>query len=364
MHTLFNEPSKYALKSIPFARYDFFLKKHRKNLYKTIRHYRTNDYAVKSNHLLVRIIQTLPTMRHLNLRDYKDAISDYTPRVSQALRLTNPVGLGATFFPGVFLGVDSEEVIITTTEEFDINWLMDNWEYASPIRFIRHPKSDLNLNMPLGRSTSDENGPSVILINIPLLACQYRLWREREESREKNEQRTTMQYVISYPLANSLSSFQDIALLNRLIKLFNNEEVSDDSPKHPFALLNYHSETDGCLKIIINKILLKRRLSFTEIISIIKLVNKESIREAISIPDMPFTRQVMWGLIVARVPIITFFLNHRERVKSNFDKDIINTLRISIRRITSDKTIDRAATSLLTDATKIALNEDIEPHLK
>ena len=191
MHTLFDKPYGTNPRRSPIAAYDVLMRKMKVSLHDVVMFYRNSSYFVKSNHLLVKMITSTPTMRHLNLEDYMYFNMEFTANISRQFNITSSIVPGRSFYPGIFLGVDSEEVIVLTNNRFNIKKFEANWENYSPIRFMRHPKTDLNLNMPFGKSTSDELGTSVIFINFPMLMCQYRLWKNEKNLalRQQSEQR-------------------------------------------------------------------------------------------------------------------------------------------------------------------------------
>lgn len=362
MYTLYNNDCNINGNKRSFPRYDFINNRHRENLTRVTNHYRRNAYSVRSNHLLVKILQTIPSMRNLDLTAYIDKMVDYTGDLAQAFHLTSTINSGKTFFPGTFLGVDSEEIIIAVNDRFSADDIRDNWEDMSPIKFLSHPKTDMNLNLPLGKSTSDENGPSVIIINIPMLACQYRLWREREESLEKEAQQTVMQFIVSYPITNSLSSFHDVAMFNRLFKVLKNEEIIETKDTHSFFINNYHGETNKAVSDIIETYL-KRDMSFEDILNGIELIHSKKLGDMIKLPQMPFTRQISWSLVVSRIPIISFLLLWEYRIDGSKNKKEHNVISRSIRRLKSDRTINQMGTSRLVSYTSDAILEDIMKYL-
>lgn len=356
MYTLYNDPLGYNSGHISLPKFNYILNAQEGNLKKTISYYRNANFATKSDHLLVRLLQSLPSGRGIPIMHYRYMIEDLVDELAQTLSLTSSTSYGKAIKPGVFLGDDSEEVIILTTENFSTSNLQNTWDDLEPIRFLKHPKSDLGLRIPLGEGYSDEVGPSVILINLPMLACQYKLWRESIEDMEYQE--TVMQFLVKYPIANSLNSYQQVVFTNILYKLFNGERIDDIDDNHPFYLNRYYDKTIEGLSDLLHYHLDKKQ-SFGEFLEGTTLLNDKSLREVIAIPKMALTRQVVWGLTIARLELISMLLTWDERVGGGYNRKEIIQVKRSLRRLTSDKTMYGAVSRNLKDYLVDFIREEI-----
>tara|TARA_B100000929_G_scaffold283907_1_gene265510 strand:- start:268 stop:1284 length:1017 start_codon:yes stop_codon:yes gene_type:complete len=335
---------------------------HRSNLSRVKNHYRRANHATKSDHLLVRILQTLPSGKDMDLLSYRDMIEDYQNELIRHFDLSSPVNVGKSFYPGVFMGEDSEEILVAVNRPFSIGEISTNWQNVSPVQFLRHPKTNLNLELPIGQPTPGETGPSVILIDIPLLACQYRLWRQRELRINPEYPKTPMQFVINFPLTNSLDSLIDVAYFNQLRALFFGEPLEDVRVLHPFYLNNYFEKTkDGNIELIHSY--LDRRMSFGEMLESIDAIGKPNLRKVIEIPSMAFTRQVKWALTVARLPLISMLVLWEERAGGSFNRKELNRVKRSLRQLRSDRALDSLGTQALADQTKIDIERDIAAYV-
>ncbi|MBE0438162.1 MAG: hypothetical protein IBX57_00145 [Gammaproteobacteria bacterium] len=289
-------------------------------------------------------------------------LSDYTSELSRHFKFTSSYTTGSVFSPGIFLGKDSEEIIILTEEEFELHAITSNWENLSPIRFLKHPKSDMTLNLPMGEEYSDEQGLSVILINLPMLGIMYHLWRKRELLENSDNPRTTRQFIAGYLLPNSLRSFLDVAYLNMFIKIFNGEEIKEAKDNHPFYMNTYQSNLINSVKTVLHTYL-DKNLPFKEVIEAIEGVLASSIRQVMEIPQMPFTRQVNWALTLSRLELIAMLLLWNERTNTYQNKMEINTITKSLRRLRSDKGLEQMGSSELAKYVRNFLKEEIEEYL-
>jgi hypothetical protein len=274
--------------------------------------------------------------------------------------------VGESRYPGVFYGDDVEEVILLTTDDFDINDIKTRWEDISPIRFLSHPKTDLTMILPLGRGYSQERGTGVVAINLPMLACQYRQWLARELKKgvdaEFSTKRTSMQFVGSYPLPNSLESQLDVAYYNRLRAIFYSADTPSIDESHPFFLNMFEADTnEGLGKLI--EMALRKRLSFIELLEILSPISANSLREVVALPKIPTTRPVIWAMTVARLPTIAFLLHWAEVTGHHRSHQEINQIKRSLRRLASDKNLDKMSSAGLAEKTRLIIQADIEPFL-
>lgn len=337
MFNIFNKPLPYQVKKVEEQTYTRLNKKLRDNLDKVLDHYKNTGHSVKSNHLFVKILQILPTNNELSLKSYKYLIEDSLAEISNNLDLYSSVSYGKGIYPGVLFGDESEDIIFLTDSDFDLAHLEHNWKSISAVRFLSHPKSDLNFNMPDGNGYSDEVGLSVIEINLPMLACQYRLWKIENSKKEYGE--TTMQFVYKFMLTNSLTSFADVAYLNLIYKLFVGESIPKVKDTHPFYFNSWQDEAIDVISEMLQNYI-NRRISFSELLQVIKPVSKNNLREVISLNDIVFTRQIISSLIVSRAKITSLLLMWDERTLGNLNIEEIKEVNKSIKILRNDKNLE------------------------
>ena len=188
------------------------------NLDRVIRYYRQSPMAVKSSHLLVRLLHSIAVPKSQHIIRYYSNVSDIALEVAMSMGITSSLYKGRVF-NGIFYGEGSQEIIIAHDTPFDYLDIEDNWENLEPIKVVRHSRSDLGMNIPDGTVTGNNDGVAVIMINVVMLALQYRAFREQEARfRLMNgiNERSIYQFVHMYPLTNMIRSQTDCALFNRL----------------------------------------------------------------------------------------------------------------------------------------------------
>lgn len=102
MFTLYNQPGVEEPRQVSLGRFGRILTAHQENLSRVVHHYRRAHHSVRSNHLLVRILQTLPSGEGLDLNQYRNLVEDYTDELTRALDLSSPINVGSAQSPGPF----------------------------------------------------------------------------------------------------------------------------------------------------------------------------------------------------------------------------------------------------------------------
>lgn len=363
MYTLYNHPSGEEPRQLSLGSYGRVFQSHRDNLSRVIHYYRRASYATNSDHLLVQILQILPDGEGLELNQYRDKIEDYTDELVRAFNLTSPIHVGKITDDSVFLGSGVTELILGISQPFSVGEFKNRWMDASPVRFYRHPVYDFNFEVPDGKDKGVSEGLTVVNIDIPLLACQYRLWRERERRVNPNQQHTPMQFVYRHPLANALGSLADVALLNRFRRLFFGQPMENLPHQHPFYLNTLFDKTNEGLVDILHRYL-DTRLSFGEVLESIEPLSKSSLQEVVAFPSMPFTRQVKWALSLTRFPLIQMLLLWDERTGGRQNRKDINRVKRSVRQLRADSSLSSFDNDHVYEIIDRELENDIKNYLR
>lgn len=339
MYTLFNETiwgSSGA--TITYPKYEQALKGLRISLERVIKYNREYPRAVNSNHFLVKLLTSLNVPLSMDVNIYRDRVEEVAEGIGMAMNLTSSLFKGKVFSPGVFYGKGSYEIIIAHADDFDITNIETEWEDYRPVTFLAHPKSDLGMDIPNGDQNSGEVGLSVILVNVPMLACQYKMWRMREWSKNNDAQRTKMQFVASYPLVNAIPSQLDIAILNRFQRIYRGDPVGTSLLSKPFGLTDWAPNVDFALDQMAVDFR-KRKMTFDQALTFIKGVSNWTMRDAVRIPPMAPTRQVTWALGMARAELIKFLLEWSTENRNDRNKLYANTVQLETSRLLNDSAL-------------------------
>jgi len=302
-----------------------------KNLIQVIMFYRRNPMAVHSDHFLVKLLQSVTIPQSQNLERYYNNVDALALNLSMALGMTSPIFKGR-LFDGVFFGKGNYELLIANDETIDPFEADKEWQNIAAVRILSHPRSDLGFNLPDGKLTGSEQGLAVISINIPLLAIQYRAFRLNEIRINSNENGevidstlTVNHFIHMHVLPNMMYSYLDHVLFNRISNLQSGVPLGESKKPHSFYLTDFSVKLNHVQTAILNY-LHKTEKDFTGILQNIPVVSKKDTSVLMELPDLPLTRQVLWGLILARLPELTFLCRMSKDNVGNKNQSEINRI--------------------------------------
>lgn len=324
-----------SLSEIRSSKYEKNIKKQGYNVERVIGHYRKNIKSLPSNHLLVSILNTIPTGEGVNNIQYMYQIEDMLDEIANAFHLCTSDVMGRVIDSSPWHGSDVSEIVILTNENFKVSSVGSGWMDLEPIRFLSHPSSDLGLPMPDGQSNLG-SGLGVSIINLPMLALQYKLWREWVSGMEYRQ--TTRQFVNSFPIPNSIKSYHDIAMFNVIYNLFSGIIDGTDKVNHSFYLNTYRNDFTDSVDLLINEYI-NKRVSFTDFISSFRFYDDASILEVMVPPDIRITRQVKWPISVGRMRLFSMMVLWDSRSVGSLNRGDINALKKILKRLKSDKSL-------------------------
>jgi hypothetical protein len=310
MHGLFNLLPGVGMPTMYATNWHYARDGLRHNLKKVVEFYHTHSMAVESEHFLVRLLQSITTPKALPLDRYYAIVDALSLNLGMALKMTSSISKGHVF-PGTFYGPGCTEVLIADDADFDAAAVTRNWENVQAIRVLRHPRSDLGLNLPDGKRTGSEEGIAVIAINIPMLAVQYRAFRLREDeyaARTGEPGRTIQQFVHMHVLPNMLYSHFDYVMLNRIYNLESGRPLGESTKPHPFYITDFSQKLNAVHSTILTNLKAVGQ-DFTGVLRSIPVVTKETLDDALAIPEMAPTRQVVWALALSRFPAINLMVD-------------------------------------------------------
>jgi hypothetical protein len=312
-----------------------------KNLDTTTGYYRRYPLFIDSAHFLIKLIYSAGIYRAMPIDRYYAYLQNRAMGVAMANKMTTSISKGE-IFDGVFYGRGTKEVIIGTNDEFDFYEAERNWEDLRPIRILHHPRSDLNLNVPDGTQNGYEEGAAVIEVNIPMLVIQYRKFRLIEEQNSMlggESPRSPMQFLFSYPLTNALYSHLDCAVFNRLYNFLVGAPNAEAKKKHPFYLTDY-SDSLNRIQLKQLDILKQSKIkSFDGLMRTIPMVDRPTLAEMVELPDVAPTRQVVWGLALSRLQVLSFLFRctgQNPRVANGAE---VNRIVLAFQRMKTDQAL-------------------------
>lgn len=263
--------------------------------------------AVRNNHILVRLLGAARLNYEATIERFYERIDVMTPALAQSFSLTCTVAEGSAH-DGVFYGKGTKEVLIASTEMFDVHEAASHWKTQSPVRTIYHDKSDLEMHIPNGLPYSSELGVAVVCINVPMLFVMYRgfMLEQLEALRRGQQAKTASQFVHSYVLPNMIASHLDFALFNRAMLLATGQKPpSATARKHAITsgMANWTPQTDKALTEIVGH-LQRSNLSMHDMLCALPAVTSVNCAQTMQLPGMASVYQYAWAELLARARVV------------------------------------------------------------
>lgn len=304
------------------------------DLNKIIQYRRGLVRRVPSDHLLLRLLETLGVDVRQTDQSYVWEVSDNALRIANAFQLTSMWGHGRPFTPGIFYGPDVKEVIIANLDDFDIKKAALEWETLQPIRILSHPYNDLALPTLDGKGEGLEGvqGWAVFSINIPMLALQYKYWVSTHVTGKDDPDPNTL-FLGQYPLANMLFSHLDLTLYNRLQAMDFEEPTQSLKNANPFYLsFQQAGQVDRTINYALD-FMDRAGYSFDDWLDCVPQVSASNLHQWLALPDLAFVSQTEWAIFLARLTTLSWLLRHNAKVGSRRNNEYIVNIRRWVQRM-------------------------------
>jgi hypothetical protein len=331
----------------------------KRNLVAMLQHYRHASYSVVPDHLLVKFIQSINVPVSLNSERYYSNILMNALATANAVGMTTPFGTGK-LFQGVFFNKNIKEVVIAFDEPFRVERVEADWQNATPVRVLRHPYSQLSLQVPNGRFQSNDSGISVIAVNVSLLMVMYRCFVMTERSKQAANpdyvQRNIMQFMHMFVLPNMLESYLDYALFNRFDEISQNVWVTRRAPNSVIHLPSYESQVAS---IYARTADILNRSSYTAPMTLaaVPVASVPDLRSVMFVPDVAPTRQILWSVILARLPMLLFLVRSARQGETVQNQAGLSDVKTTLRKLKSQKVLDSALPKELYQTTMDSIDE-------
>ncbi len=301
-------------------------------------YYKVRPFAVRSEHLIARILNNLGVPYSLELDRFYDIVEARSLQLASVFKLTSSLNKGSVF-KGIFFGEDSEEILMAIDDVINPFQVYKEWKSYSAIKILMHPKSDLGFTLPNGKNSGTETGLSVIAINISALAVQFKAFLDYQKINYIDKglnPLTVAQFIHMFVLPNILKSQLDIALFNRAYNLLVGAPMGEATRKHAFMLLDYSKHVDKTYNELIKyfkendkhyKIILKSFFGVTE----------PDFEKLFVLPDNTPTRQVIWAEFVSRIKVIEFLVKLSPSNGNSFNRSENNLFLRSIKLYENDR---------------------------
>lgn len=324
MYTLFrNAPSRtsgvYVFPELAYTR----------RLYGDMRedvkaYYARAPKAVNAKNLFGNLLLHLQIRMDMDDYTFSRMVEDKVAPLEKVFGLVASNSRGRVHQGGVTLGENTSEIVISTYEPFNTENLKANWRKLTPVRYLYHTRTDLNL--PIMNNASPVKGYGVTVVNIPMLAVMYRYWLRWQSTVEQKE--VVYRFIGSCVLPNAIDSYLDIAFFNRLARDSLGIGTGKFPNPHPFYLTDMKNRVDMIINAY-NAQALQRTRDLEQLAQATPMLVKDNLFEVAKLPNDPVTRQNEWALAIARLPYVKFLIT-KVLQASGTDRSQLNDVKIAL----------------------------------
>ena len=300
-----------------------------KNLNTVSNYIRSSAMAVRNDHLLVKIIQSLAINTTLYDDELFHRVASNSTGLASSMGLTCSMRQGKPHYKQ--FSTSGTEYILATKESF--NHAIP-WDALEPVKFLYH--TNTNVNCMLGTSRADDSSDMFISINIPMLAVQYAHWRRWVVS--TGAEQSILHFVMKYPIVNAIKSYINISQFNRHYYRLSANDIPNEEKFGAIQLGNIESQLDRSNLKIIN-MLTKQKTTILQSLEYLPMFFGESAKSLLDFPET-FGRQDKWFTDIAQMPYLNFGLHVSGLSGGTLDQYLLSKLERDIVAFKYDRTID------------------------
>lgn len=217
------------------------------NYHRCVKYWQGMNWSVRSEHMLVGILNQIHVENHDPLAVYRSADVQSAGLVGSR-GLINSITYGRVQPKSDYYGITCKEIIIDQRFDNSVDLIFTtHYSKWDPIRVVRHPFTTFDYQLANGKKrTSGEEGLVIIKIDLALLYTQYRLWRldKIRSVYEDGTPKSVMNFIHSYPVVNMLKTHLDCVWYNRFLNICLNRPNLNDRGDQRLALISSYPYMD------------------------------------------------------------------------------------------------------------------------
>jgi hypothetical protein len=303
------------------TRLEYWLSMFNKELLRVKENIISRHKIVRNNHILCRLLKQGYVPTSYNRQIYDSVVSDRMLDITRTIGFTNNIHYGKLFNNIFSNGIN---IIMAYEDDFYVN--RNNWKECCPVKYMYHDSTSLNYN--IGNNLLQSN-LAIISVNITMLFAMYRYYILEKEKMDLMN--SPNDFVMNHVLVNMLNNSLSMSLWNRSMNIITGKPINVFMNYYPIALTDYSDKYDKTFDDVYkNKF--NKRLHYNQLLKAINLLNVDALN-FFKLPDMLFTRQVYWAILLARLPIIRDIIILGGLINFKFNLNYINALILLIRKI-------------------------------
>lgn len=302
---------------------------------KVLEYYRYRDGKVTNNNILVRLITTAAPDYNRDIYEYMRIIDNDLIYYAKLFNISSNISKGNIMENVVFYR-NSLELFIFEEEDIDLLTIDETWKELIPIEVIKYDGTDTSLLVPNNKISFNRPTLSIFKIDIRKLLIQYRYWSLERLTNGFGTDPASFLYSMVFP--RLVYGILDFSIINRL-RLLNEHVVIDDNVnKHPFHIFNLNYDIDRYLKTVIRTVKNENK-TYSNIMKNIHLLNKDNMY------DLLFDKHTIntynrYAYFLSKIPYMHLLLDISNRETFKRNRDTINDLKIFIKKIERDRSME------------------------
>lgn len=370
MYTAFNTVPRIGSVNIATIDLDYVRTAIKESQLSRYREYRYQTPGiVRTDHLLLKVLNMINVPFDGDLLMYQNRVAAQVTRITGSMGFSSSAHHGRVFDKGAFYGDDISEIIITTTNTYTPRELWNGWENMSAVRALAHPingptvfELDGSLRVPPALRSGVKL--AILELDIPLLACQFQMWKLSNRTQaQRPDVIPDGNFISQVILPNLLMSHLDIAVLNTMSDMLGIGGTFEVKSNLPFYLTDHSGRYDSGLEDILRRYTVQTT-TFNDMLVNVPCFGAETLMQAIKMPEVAFTNQVIWALIATRLPLVAFLLKMNS-VNHNAKNDAyVNRFRRSLIEADSGKYLKNQIPAPVAEYFEEYLDKYVWPYLK
>lgn len=332
MYDLFSMPARRFTGAMSYPTLPYLRRAFREAIDDVQAYYRRYPKRVDSDNPLGNVLLHLSRHWEMDDRRYARYVQDATKGLIRVFGFTTNIHKGKIHQNGITLGQQTDEVVLSVDGDIDFKHAQKTWRNWSSYRYLYHTRTDLGL--PVLNNHQPGRGYGVAVLDIPMMAIQYRYWLKAQHERG-DQKESVYRFIGGVVLPNTLSSYLDIAFFNHLARTGRGIGTQRFPTPHPFYLTNYTSNVQQlCQQILSHQ--QHRSEDIEQIVNTTPMLVSESLWELIQLPPGPVSRHNEWALQLARLPYMRYLLETGVEQHKG-DRHFLNEARQSLLEASQDR---------------------------
>lgn len=304
------------------------------SIYKTLTdYYQFSSYRLPNDHLLVQIVKNLEYSLETPFEKVVETVYARAPYVANHFNLTSSLQKG-TPKKNVFYANRNNDMVdyVFSNSLIDIDPFDEEkiWKDLSPLKVLHHTCTDFRLLPINGQNDIPWNGYSVVHIDIPLLALQYREWcLDKVMNFDSEAIYNANKFIVTNVLPKLYKSHMDYVMINLMAVKENTLSKVVHGRWLPIALPDIQKPAEAAINEIHKKLSMSRRQYMHTLESFPTIFSKNGL-ELLKMPFVVSTRQDNWLQMLTRLPVIETLIQLQSKPGRDVNKGFINDFKRNI----------------------------------